>query len=258
VRDSLLTRKLIIAIIVLFFSAGTSLSADGKVELVEQLGQKIPLDINFVDSTGASVKLADLVARPTLIVPVYYNCRNVCNMTLGGLSAVLPDVKLTPGESYQVIAVSIDPLETPAMAAHSKQTFLTAMQAPFPKDAWRFLTGSQENILKLTDAAGYYFKKEGVDFLHPVAAFVVARDGTIVRYLLGQRFSPIDLSMALLEASEGRIGKPISKALQFCFSYDPEGRRYVFNLMRVSATVILLTLGSFLLFLILGGRKKKK
>jgi protein SCO1/2 len=64
--------------------------------------------------------------------------------------------------------------------------------------------------------------------------------------------------MALLEASEGRIGKPIKTALQFCFSYDPEGRRYVFNLMRVSGTVILLTLGSFLLFLILSGRKKKK
>ncbi len=254
----MLTRHVLTLIVVLFFSAGPLFAANDKVELIEQLGQKIPLNLDFVDSTGASVNLSQLVDRPTLIVPVFYNCRNVCNMMLGGLSAVLPEVKLKPGESYNVITISFAPEETTAMAAHSKQTFLTAMQAPYPKEAWRFLTGTQENILKLTDSAGYYFKKEKNDFLHPIAAFVVTKDGTIVRYLIGQRFSPIDLSMALLEANEGRIGKPISKALQFCFSYDPEGRRYVFNLMRVSATVILLTLGSFLLFLILGGRKKKK
>ena len=116
----------------------------------------------------------------------------------------------------------------------------------------------QENILQLTDAVGYYFAKEGQEFLHPVAAFVVTSDGTIVRYLIGQRFLPLDLSMALFEASEGRIGTPIRKALEFCFTYDPEGRRYVFNLLRVSGTVILLTLGSFLLFLIISGRKKKQ
>ena len=253
-----MTRTLMIFFIALFFSSGPVFSADGKVELIEKLGQKIALDLDFVDSTGATVNLAQIIDRPTPIVPVFYNCRNVCNMMLGGLAAVLPDVKLEPGESYNVITVSFDPQETTAMAVHSKQTFLTAMQAPYPKDAWRFLTGSQDNILALTDSAGYFFKKEKDDFLHPIAAFVVTKDGTIVRYLIGQRFSPIDLSMALLEANEGRIGKPIRKALQFCFSYDPEGRRYVFNLMRVSATVILLTLGSFLLFLILGGRKKKK
>lgn len=238
----------------------SSLPADeGRVELVEQLGKNIPLELNFSDSHGNSVNLKQLVDRPTLVVPVFYNCRNVCNMMLGGLSAVLPQVKLDPGVDYNVVTFSFDPTETAEMAARSKKTFMTAMQAPsFPREAWTFLTGRQENILKLTNSAGYYFKKEGDEFLHPITAFVVSADGTIVRYLVGQRFSPIDLSMALLEASEGRIGKPIRTALQFCFSYDPEGRRYVFNLMRVSGTVILLTLGSFLLFLILSGRKKKK
>ncbi len=234
-------------------------AADGRVELLEQLGKKIPLDLEFTDSDGSQLQLKELINRPTVLVPVYFNCRNVCNVMLGGLSAVLPDVKLTPAEDYNVIAFSFDPSETPAMAAHSKKTFLTAMQSTtFPPQAWRFLTGNQENILKLTDSLGYYFMKEKDDFLHPVAAMVVSADGTIIRYLIGQRFSAIDLSMAILEASQGRIGKPLQKALQFCFSYDPEGRKYVFNLMRVSATVILLTLGSFLLFLILGGRKKKK
>jgi protein SCO1/2 len=230
----------------------------GRVELVEHLGEKIPLNLTFNDASGTEIKLSSLIDRPTLIVPVYYDCRSVCNFMLGGLSQVLPEIRLTPGEDFRVLAISIDPEETVALAAHNKKTYLTAIQAPFPKDAWRFLTGTQENILQLTDALGYYFMKEGEEFLHPVAAIVVSGDGTIIRYLIGQRFMALDLSMAFYEASEGRIGTPIRKALEFCFSYDPEGRRYVFNLLRVSGTVILLTLGSFLLFLILSGRKKKK
>ncbi len=251
-------RLLILTILILLGTPFSIFAYEGRVELVEQLGKPIAGETTFVDSLGQSVRLEDLIDRPTLIVPVFYNCRNVCNFMLGGLAEVLPDVKLTPGEDYNVITFSFDPSETTAMAAHSKKTFLTAMRSEtFPPDAWTFLTGKQEDILRLTDSLGYYFTKEKDDFLHPVAAIIVAKDGTIVRYLIGQRFSPIDLSMALVEASEGRIGKPLQKALQFCFSYDPEGRRYVFNLMRVSATVILITLGSFLLFLILGGRKKK-
>lgn len=250
--------RLLITLLLIIIS-GLASADEGKVELVEQLGKKIPLQLNFVDSTGEPVQLAQLIDRPTLMVPVYYDCRNVCNMVLGGLAQVLPDVKLDPGKDFNVVTFSFDPTETPKIAAHQKKTFLTAMQSEsFPPQAWKFLTGDQKNILELTNSLGYYFKKEKDEFLHPVAAIVVSADGTIVRYLIGQRFSPIDLSMALVEASEGRIGRPLQKALQFCFSYDPEGRRYVFNLMRVSATVILLTLGSFLLFLILGGRKKKK
>lgn len=246
-------------VILMFLLPNAVFATENRVELIEQLGKPIPLNLNLVDASGQTVELKELIDRPTLIVPVFYNCRNVCNMMLGGLSEVLPQVKLTPGQDYNVVTFSFDPLETPEMAARSKKTFMTALRDPsFPKEAWSFLTGSQQDILQITDSAGYYFTKEGEEFLHPIAAFVVAKDGTIVRYLVGQRFSPIDLSMALLEASEGRIGKPIKTALQFCFSYDPEGRRYVFNLMRVSGTVILLTLGSFLLFLILSGRKKKK
>jgi protein SCO1 len=257
VRSLILT----LTILLLLFSSFASSSPvdeQKRVELVEQLGGKIPLDLTFKDSTGAEIQLSELIDRPTLIVPVYYDCRSVCNFMLGGLAQVLPEIKLTAGDDYRVVAFSFDPEETVELAKHNKKTYLTAIQAPYPTDAWHFLTGSQDNILQLTNAAGYYFTKDGNDFLHPVAAFVVTSDGTIVRYLIGQRFLPLDVSMALFEASEGRIGTPIRKALEFCFSYDPEGRRYVFNLLRVSGTVILLTLGSFLLFLISSGRKKKQ
>lgn len=225
--------------------------------LDERLGDYIPLNARFIDSQGRDFELGNFIDRPTLVVPVYYRCRNVCNLMLGGLAEALPGIKLKAGEDFRVLAFSIDSSETTQLAAHSKKTFLTAMNNALPPDSWAFLTGDDHNIRLVTDSAGYRFQKKGEDFLHPVAAFIVSKEGKIVRYLNGYSFAPLNLTMALIEASENRIGKPIRAALQFCFSYDPEGRQYTFNLLRISATVILLTLGSFLLFLIFGGRKKK-
>ncbi|MBW6508469.1 MAG: SCO family protein [Desulfuromonadales bacterium] len=257
ITKELLLRVALLLLIFYLLSLNTVPAQEKRVALEMQLGEKIPLELTFTDSNGQQVQLANLIDRPTLIVPVFYNCRTVCNVLLGGLSSTLPKMRLTPGKDYQVITLSFDPEETVAMAAHSQRTFLTATRIDFPPEAWHFLTGEQENILKLTDSAGYFFYKEGDNFVHPTAAFIVGADGTIVRYLIGQSIPPITLTMAILEAAEGRISTPISKALEFCFTYDAENRRYVFNLLRVSGTVILLTLGSFFLFLFFSGRKKK-
>lgn len=231
---------------------------EGSVGLEENLGGKIPLDLTFRNEQGNPVKLAELVTRPTVIAPVYYRCPNVCHFLQGDLARVLPQLKLEPGEDYRVLSVSFDETEAPALARRSKDNYFTAMQAEFPADAWRFLTGSAENIRALTDAAGYYFKRVDGEFLHPVAFFVVSPDGTIVRYLHGTHVLPKDLTLALYEAKEGRIGTTIRKVVQYCFSYDPENKTYVFNVLRVSATVILTTLVLFLAFLVWGGKKSQK
>ncbi len=112
--------------------------------------------------------------------------------------------------------------------------------------------------MALTGAAGYHFQRIDGEFQHPVAIFVVSTDGTIVRYLHGTRLLAKDLTLALYEAREGHVGTTIRKMVQYCFSYDPEQKTYVFNLLRVSATVILVTLGAFLTFLLLAGKKEPK
>jgi protein SCO1/2 len=229
--------------------------ASTKVGLDEQLGASIPLDLVFRDESGRAVALRELVTVPTVIAPVYYQCPNVCNFLQGGLARALPEVKLEPGKGFRVLSISFDETETPELAHRSQAIYLDAMRQRFPAAAWGFLTGDAENIRKLLDAAGYRFQRQGEDFLHPVAIFVVSGDGKIVRYLHGTSVLPMDLTLALVEASEGRIGPTIRRMAQFCFSYDAENRRYVFNLFRVSATVILLTTGAFLAFLIRGGRK---
>jgi protein SCO1/2 len=136
--------------------------------------------------------------------------------------------------------------------------YLTAMHASFPADGWRFLTGDAESIRRLTDAAGYRFQRKGRDYIHPVASLVIARDGTIVRYLYGTTFLPKDLTLALIEARQGKVGITIRKMVGYCFSFDPVAKTYVFNLLRVSATVVILCTGGFLAFLILTGRKRSR
>jgi protein SCO1/2 len=232
-------------------------SAD-KVGLDERLGAHIPLDLVFRDEQGNQVSLADLVTKPTVIAPVYYRCPNVCHFLQGDLARVLPGLKLKAGEDYQVISFSFDETEQPELAQRSRNTYYAAMKNRYPEKAWRFLTGDLETIHQLTDAAGYSFQKVGHEFLHPVVFFVVSSEGKIVRYLHGTHVLPKDLTLALYEAKAGHVGTTIRKMVQYCFSFDPEQKTYVFNLLRVSATTILTTLAIFAAYLVFSGKKSKK
>lgn len=229
---------------------------NGKVGLDERLGSKIPLDLKLKDETGRERTLAELVTGPTIILPVYYACTNVCNFMQEGMARVLPEIKLEPGKDYRVISISFDETETPERAAKSRRMYEAAMKGKFPKGNWHFLTGDAANIRRLTEAAGYSFQRQGIDFVHPVASFVVAGDGKIVRYLYGTRFLPKDVTLALVEARQGKVGTTVSKMVKYCFSFDPKSKSYQFNLLRVSATVIIVCVLSFLAYLVFGGKKK--
>ncbi len=224
----------------------------------EQRGSKIPLDISFRDESGAMVRLADLINGPTVIMPVYYSCINVCTYQQGRMAGTLQLLDRRPIEDYKVISISFDETETPEIAAKSKRTYLTAMRKPFPQEGWRFLTGDADNIRRLTDAIGYRFQRQGKDFIHPVASVVVSGDGTVIRYLYGIAVLPKDLALAIAEAKSGVAGASVRKMMEYCFTFDPVGKTYVFNLLRVSATVVIVCAVSFLLFLLLTGKKRKQ
>jgi protein SCO1/2 len=222
----------------------------------EKLGQFIPLDLIFYDENGNPVSLKQLIHTPIILAPVFYRCPNVCSFLLFNLTGVINKLPSEPGKEYQVWTVSFDETEKPDLAFEKKKMYLKMIEKPFPEDAWRFLTGDKENIHKLTDAIGFHFKKQGEDFLHPVTSVILSPDGKITRYMYGTEFLPFDLKMALLEASEGRVGPTLSKVLRFCFSYDPKGRKYVFNTLKVTGIVTLLFALSLILFLVFKGKKK--
>jgi protein SCO1/2 len=226
------------------------------IGVTEHLGESIPLDLVFRDEAGKRVRLGDLITGPTLILPVYYRCTNVCFTLQGRVAGALPALGQRPGEDYRVISVSFDETETPEMAARSRQTYLGAMKGEFPPAGWRFLTGDEKNIRRLTDALGFGFQRQRSDFIHPVASIMVTAKGTIVRYLYGVTVLPKDLALAITEARSGITGSSIRKLMDYCFSYDPAGKTYVFNLLRVTATVVILCAGGFLAFLLLGGKRR--
>lgn len=223
--------------------------------LDEQLGATLPLDSVFLDETGQLVSLAELVDRPTILAPVYYRCSNVCNLLQAGLAEVLPRLDVE-ADALRIISLSFDPEETPGLARGSRRIYQAVMGDAFPAGQWSFLTGDQQNIDRVMGALGYRYTREGIDFIHPVAVAVLSPQGKIVRYLYGTRYLPMDVSLALLEASQGRVGSTISRIASFCFSYDPVKKGYVFNILRIAGTIVFISLGALFLVLVYGGKKK--
>jgi len=221
----------------------------------EKLGQFVPLDLTFRDEGGNLVTLKQLIQTPIILTPVYLHCPNVCSLLLQNLADVLNRLPAESDKEYRVISVSFDETEKPDLALEKKKTYLKMIQKPFPESAWRFLTGDKENIRKLTDAVGFHFKRVGEDFEHPVVIIILASDGKITRYMYGTDPLPFDLKIALVEASQGRIGPTIAKVVRFCFSYDPKADKLVFNTLKVTGTVTLIFALSFIVFLLFKGKR---
>jgi len=227
-----------------------------KIGIDEKLGQIVPLDLTFNDEGGNRVSLRQMIHTPTILALVYLHCPNVCSLLLQNLADVLNKLPAEPGKEYIALALSFDETEKPSLALEKKKIYLSMIAKPFPGDAWKFLTGNKESIRKLADAVGFHFKRVRDDFEHPVSLIILAPDGKIVRYMYGTDPLPFDLKIALVEASQGRIGPTIAKVVRFCFSYDPKANKMVFNMLRVTGTVTLFFALLFVAFLFFKGRKK--
>lgn len=227
-----------------------------EVGIDEKLGDYLPVEAQFLTSEGDTVKLKEIITKPTLLAFVYYECHGICNPLLTELAWVVNKVDLVPQEDFQVISLSFDPEETIETAKRWKQNYFAGMKNPFPDSAWYFLVGDSANIKKVTEAVGFYYKENEGEYLHPGAVVTISPKGLISRYLFGITFNPFDVKMALLDAEAGKTNPTIAKVLQFCFSYDPEGRNYTLNITRIMGSIILLSVGIFLSVLIF--KKKKK
>ena len=251
-----LTYFIIISYAVILMSS--SLIAQDRVEagIEEQLGEYLPGNVEFYTSDGDTVRLKDMITKPTLLALVYYECPGLCAPLLSELSWVVSKIDLVPGKDYQVVSLSFDHHESPEIAAKWKRNYFKGMQGDFPEDAWTFLTGDSLAIKKVTDAAGFYFIPDEEQFVHAATLITISPELKISRYVFGLQYNQFDLKMALLEAEAGKTSPTISKMLQFCFSYDPEGRGYTLNITRIIGSIMLITVGIF--FGVLTLRKKKK
>jgi protein SCO1 len=227
-----------------------------KVGIQEKLGQAIPMNMEFYDENGQLVTLKSLINKPTIFTFVYFRCPGICTPLLNELVRIVDKTDLVLGKDYQIISVSFDHRETPEMAAGKKDNYIGSIKKQVDPNGWRFLTGDSLSIRQLTDGAGFYFMRNGNDFIHAGALIIVSPEGKITRYINGIQFLPFDVKMAVYEASTGKVGPTIAKLLNFCFSYNPEGHTYTLNFVRISGVVIVGFVGVFVFVFIVRPRKK--
>jgi len=252
-----MARTLLTMVLCLAFSSMSvsQMKAPADVGIDEKLGKQVALDVVLKDEHANDLTLGRLVDKPTVLMFNYYSCPGICPVLLNSMVNVVNQIQLEPGKDFRLISVSFDPVDTPEQARQKKANYLNMLKRQFSPDAWYFLTGSAENTKAVADSAGFNYRKEGDMYVHPGAIIVLTPKGIISRYLYGTTFLTADVAMAIREAAGGKVRPTISKVLSFCYSYDPEGRTYVFSITRFVGTVILALAAIFLIFILRGKGK---
>jgi protein SCO1/2 len=227
-----------------------------KVGVAQHLNQALPLDAQFVDDTGKTVRLGDYFGKhPAILSLVYYNCPMLCSEEMDGLAGALEMVRLTPGKDFDIVIISIDPAETPAIAAKKKAYYVERYGRTETANGWHFLTGQQPAIDAVSSAVGFgYVRVPGPDgkldqFAHASAIEVVTTDGHLAQYYLGVEYSPKDILLGLIEASGNKIGSPVANILTYCYHYDPQNNKQSLRVVRVvqlGGMMTVAALGSFM------------
>jgi protein SCO1/2 len=235
------------------------------VGIDQKLNEQLPLDLVFTNEKGESVKLGDYFGKkPVVLSLVYYQCPMLCNQVMNGMVTAFKVMAFQPGQDFEVVTVSFDPRETPALAAAKKNTYVNYLPEARRANAangWHFLTGDEENINLLTKAVGfrYHFDEATNQFAHASAIYVTTPQGKLARYFYGIEYAPRDLRLGLIEAADNKIGSPVDQLLLYCFHYDPATGKYgavVMNMMRAGGIVMLVVM--LVMFLVFRRREKAR
>jgi protein SCO1 len=229
--------------------------SNGQIGIFEKLGDQIPLDLKFVNEKNDSVSLSQLIDKPTILSFVYFDCPGICTPLLEGLSEVIEEMDMKVGKDYKVISISFNPKDDP-VKAKDKKSNIVCEQCKEKNENWTYLTGDSASINKILTSVGFSAKRVGNDYIHPGAIIIVSPKGVITRYLYGIRFMPLDLKLALIEAQKGLARPTIHRVLEFCYSYDPVGKRYGLEITKLVGTFVLIILVTFLIVLVVNSRKK--
>jgi protein SCO1/2 len=240
-------------------SAGAPAYAQGPITNIntdvafdQHPGAQVPADLSFYDDAGKPVKLGDYFGHSPIILTLnYLSCQNECSFELNQLTGALADIPFNLGDEYAAITVSIDPRDTPDVAAEKKWEYVRNYARPGRGEAWHFLTGSELSIEQLARTVGFRYEYNAPtdEYAHPLGLIILTPEGRIARYLYGTDYDPRDVRLALVEASQNKIATPLDQLMLVCYHYDPANGRYssfVLDLTRVGGVVTVLALGIFL------------
>lgn len=228
-----------------------------QVGIDEHLDATLPLDLEFTDHTGKQVRLRDYFdgEHPVILTLNYFKCQMLCTLQLNELVDALKPLDWIAGDQFEIVTVSFNFEEGPALAALKRQSYLDFYGKPEAADGWHFLTspGNQKNIDALLKATGFRVKyiEETGEFSHAAALILCTPDGRISRYLYAFPYPPKTVRLSLVEASEGKIGSTVDRILLFCYHYDGEGGYSLaaMNVVRAGGVLSLILVGGLLLIL---------
>jgi len=245
-------------------AAQSSLPADALADLAfaQHPGAALPRDVLLRDEQDRPVRVGDLFRdgkRPIVLVFDYFRCTTLCGLVLGDLAAALRKVPLTPGRDYEIVAVSIDPRETPQDAAALKARHFE--RTPALAGTAHFLVGDEAAVRRLADAVGFHYRFDEAlgQYAHPAGVVLVSPDGTVSRYILGIQYEPMDLRLGIVDAAQGTVASPSTHLLLLCYGYDPAQGKYnlvVGNLLRITGVASMAAIGLVILLAVRSGRRR--
>lgn len=248
--------SLIVGALIVLPKSAFSITDPGSMSegvLVSQnLGAQVDLNLPFVDAERGLTTLQELVVadKPTIIVPVYYNCPRMCGLILSGIIDFLNATDLKLGTDFSLLTISFNPDETQKDAIEKKGEYLARLKDPEAgKMGWHFTVGSAETIKILMDQLGFRYLKDGADYAHTGMLSILTPTAKVSQYFFGIEFPAWDVRLALIEASGGAIGSIVDQVLLFCFRFDHIQGQYtwaVFSLLRVLGTVTIILVGGLL------------
>jgi protein SCO1 len=207
-----------------------------QVRFDQELNHSIPLDLTFTDEHGKTVQLSQYFGtKPVILALVYYTCPMLCTQVLNGLDRALENIPPTIGKDYNVVTVSIDPNDTPVLAAAKQAMYAGMYGRPGAMQGWNFLVGRQPEITQLANAVGFHYAydPDSKQFAHAAGIMVLTPQGKLSSYLYGVQYRERDVRLALDQASGGKIGSPIEQALMYCYHYDAHNGKYDLLISRV-------------------------
>jgi len=235
------------------------------VGIEQHLNAEVPGNLEFRDELGNTVKLSDYFGqgRPVILNLGYYQCPMLCGEVLQGLSGSLRVLKFDMGKDYDVVTLSFDPHETTEMAGEKKREMIKRYSRPGADKGWHFLTGSAESINAVTKAVGFQYQWDDKtqQYAHATAIVLLTPDRHIAEYLYGVEFSPKDLRLGLVQASQGKVGNLGDQVLLYCYHYDPRIGKYgavISNILRLAALATMLILGTFVFIMFRADAARKE
>jgi protein SCO1/2 len=239
------------------------------VGITEHPNAQIPLDLVFLNERSEPVTLGKYFdgAKPVVLQLGYLNCPKLCDVVSRSFVDSARQIDLKAGSGFQFLFVSIDPLETPDLAALKKRGYLEEYQRADAADGFHFLIGTRQSISALADAVGYRYNTVAdgqlaiPQFAHPAVLMILSPRGRVTRYLYGVNYPPNTLELSLVEASAGKVGTSVDQLALLICSFDVITGKYAMvalKVMRLGGALTVLVMGIVLAWLFKYERRRRR